>query len=210
MEDYTKIVDENKSRGTKKEKELIWYHHDVMEIVSGGQIETLPIMEETSFQRLTLGGQKLDEYLLGTSRSWSETIDEYNTKISGIINSIQGFLHDLKDCLSDIAEVETIFSNIIQNHKRLWELRKYRERAYAEVLVLVESCIRYYDVGELNLDKVNILDEVYTRLRTKNVLNSYPKECRKKLQQVGFDIFRPFYIAADKYVVIEKKKIVTK
>ena len=75
--------------------------------------------------------------------------------------------------------------------KILWGLRKDRETEFAEILVALESAIKYYDVSELTIIKVDVLSEIFYNLKSVNLLTTFPKECRKKLREAGFDLMRP-------------------
>ena len=85
MDDYIKIVNCKKSKGAEEEKELVWYHQDVMKMVSGNQLEETDSIEEASFQKSTSNEQRLNEYVLGTSIIRSKDIDEFNNKILSAI-----------------------------------------------------------------------------------------------------------------------------
>jgi len=203
MEWYTKIVDKGKSIDVEEQKEAL-FHETARLNTSEGYIDISDLADETDLQKTTHQKEKLETYILGTAVSFKESLEDANNRISEIVDRIKGLLEYLKESLTDPIETETLFSNIIEKHKKLWELRKKREKSYAEVLVLVESCIRYYDVKELTAEKINSLGEMYSSLKMQDISSTYPRQFRQKIQESGFDIFRPFYVAADKYIVVAK------
>lgn len=118
-------------------------------------------------------------------------------KINETIDNSLSLLELLHEENMEPHEIESIFANIINDHNTLWHLRTSREKPFSEVLVLLESCLKYYDSNRLTIDKINSLERIYHHLRL-NILSSYPSDCRKQLTAVGFDILRPLQRAKEK------------
>jgi len=200
MMEYIFAVDETKSiEGTEmlyKGQIALLATPEVTEVAT----PELPELERTAKRKI-----RLEEYEVGAAPSVIDKLVEPRERITTTINNILNLLDSLKEDLSNLTEVEVIFSNIKLQHNELWKLRRFREKAYSEVLVLVESCIKYYDLTELTIEKIDILKEIFGELRLASLLSSYPKECRKKLLKVGFDIFKPFEGVPNKYIVEIKR-----
>ena len=200
MEKYTLVVDEIKSNEPATEGKGLNYEEQKNLIATRVEIETIP-PETKEIEKTTKRQQRLEEYRLGTAVPIIEKEIELGERIVEVVDEVLTLLESLRDKLSDPMEVESIFSNILRCHKILWGLRKVREKAYAEVLVLVESCIRHYDVTGITTGKIDVLKEIFGELKLAGLLSSYPKECRKKLLGVGFDIFNPIRGVSNKYIL---------
>jgi hypothetical protein len=137
---------------------------------------------------------KLKYYDLMTKSSVVEERIRPQEQIIEHINKILGFLESLKDILSEPMEIEIAFSNIIEHHKELWDSRSLRERPFLDVLVSLESCIKHYDATEFNIAKLDTLMDVYSSLKTENLLTSFSQDCRKKLRKAGFDLEKALYV----------------
>ena len=87
----------------------------------------------------------------------------------------------------------------------MWQLRKGRDLQFKDVLVSLESAIRYYDTTELTLDKINVLIEIFEGLKDTYLQSDFLQMARKKLRQAGFDLTRPASGAPEKFLEILKR-----
>lgn len=200
MEEYVFTIDQD----TSDEGPDGAYEGQV-ELLATSMTATKISEEAPEWEKTTKRNVRLEDYEIGSAPSLFARLIEPKEQIMAHVDKVLELLALMKEDMSDEAEVEIIFSNIDHERNELWQLRKFREKAYPEVLVLVESCIKYYDVTKLNEEKIDCLIDVFNNLKSATLLSTYPKECRKKLMQAGFDIFRPFYTTSNKYYICEKK-----
>ncbi|MFA5166962.1 MAG: hypothetical protein WC530_00365 [Candidatus Omnitrophota bacterium] len=149
--------------------------------------------------------EKLEGYSLLTQRSPEIIETDFQPEINDRTDKILSLLKELKEDLSNPVEAESIFSNILQYHRELWDLRSHKEKSFAELLVTLESAIKYYDVSELTLQKVEMLIQIFSELKQASLKSDFPKMARKDLRKVGFDLMRPILGVPEKFSDILKK-----
>ena len=169
--------------------------------------DVFPEKEQKGLIRAVSRSGRLGQYVLLTDTHDIEGITRSQELIVDIVDKILVLLDSLKEDLSNTVEAESIFANVLQYHKDLWKLRKTREVAFTDILVSLESAIKYYDTDELGLEKINILNEVYGSLKEASLQSDFPRIVRKKLRGVGFDMARPLVGVPEKIAdVMEKLK----
>lgn len=149
--------------------------------------------------------EKLEGYSLLTQRSTEVIAADFQQEINDRTDKILSLLGELKDDLSDPIETESIFANILQYHRELWGFRSYKEESFAELLVALESAIKYYDVSALTLQKVEVLIQIFGELKQASLKSDFPKTARKELRKEGFDLMRPIFGVPEKFGDILKK-----
>ena len=161
--------------------------------------------ERPELVRAAFRKERLDSYILMTQPGAAEEIIDQQQQIIEIVNKITLLLKSLMDDFSDPIEAESVFANIMQYQKYLWQLRKGRDLQFKDVLVSLESAIRYYDTTELTLDKINVLIEIFEGLKDTYLQSDFLQMARKKLRQAGFDLTRPASGAPEKFLEILKR-----
>lgn len=155
--------------------------------------------------RAAFRGEKLESYTLMTQPYATEEIVEPQQQIVDILDKILPLLESLKEDFSNPIETESVFANIMQYHKNLWKLRRERELSFSDILVSLESAIKYYDTTELTLDKINILVDIFESLKGACLRSDFPQLARKSLRRVGFDLTRPAVGIPEKFSEVLKK-----
>jgi len=171
------------------------------------QVESSVVVTEKKegLIRTAVRGGKLDRYFLMTQPYATEETVDPQQEINDTVDKILTLLDTLKEDFSNLIESESVFSNIMQYHKDLWKLKRYREAFFTDVLVSLESAIKYYDTTDLTLEKINALFKIFGELKEASLQSDFPQIARKELRKVGFDLIRPALGIPEKFAEILKK-----
>jgi len=155
-------------------------------------------------QKTTARQDRAAKYRTITKKYFTEAEIDYDQEIKSLTEKILGIITFLKTEKVDSADTAAALASIMEYTNELWKLRSSREQAFAEVLVLLKSCLKYYDLPDLSPEQKEALGKIYTGLSSSQ-LSSFSKDCRKQLTHAGFNIFRPLIAARSKIARLKLK-----
>jgi len=194
---YAKNVDNAKTSGFEPDVYATKETHFTPSEISKEEEADTSSIATLQLRKTTYAKGRLENYGVSSNKYFEDVETDYGQEIKSIIEKILILLQSIKEENADSADTEAVLSNILECNNKLWKLRAGREKAFSEVLVLLKSCLKYYDSTQLDINKIVVLEKVYRELSS-SLLSTFPRECRKWLQGVGLNIFRPLIVAKAK------------
>lgn len=191
---YSKNVDSWKTPGYEPDAYMEKETHFTPPEISKEEEGDVSSVATLQLQKMTYAKGRLENYGVSSNKYFQDTEIDYGQEIKSIVDKVLILLQSIKEENPDSADTEAVLSNILEYNNKLWKLRVGREKAFSEVLVLLKSCLKYYDSTQLDTKKVTVLEKIYRELSS-SLLSTFPKECRKWLQAAGLNIFRPLIVA---------------